>query len=37
VAEQPSGEGSVEVGDGGKQGAQQLDLGQDQFGQRLWC
>jgi len=35
VAEQAGGEGSVEVGDGGKQGTQQPDLGADQFGQRL--
>jgi hypothetical protein len=36
VANQAGSEGAVQVGDGGKQGAQQPDLRQDQFGQRLW-
>jgi hypothetical protein len=36
VAEQAGAKGSVEVGDGGQQGAKQPDLGTNQFGKRLW-
>jgi hypothetical protein len=35
MAEQASTKGSVEVGDGGKQGTQQPDLGADQLGEDL--
>jgi hypothetical protein len=36
VAEQAGTQGAVQVSDGAKQGAKQLDLSSDQPGQRLW-